>query len=590
MNEKFDELYHTDCENDLKIDVAIIGAGVSGLYAGYRLLNGKFSDKAEPPKTVHIFEMSNRIGGRLESVRLPKMDVVGELGGMRYMTSQQIINSLIENVFAGELKSIDFPMGEPNQHFMYLRQQQFPSDAWQKCQKSGTKFKTHYFLNEDDQGYSPDQLFDKIVYDVLTKDPWFVEKYGNCVSPVSPYDYEFKLNSQQWDDIKPNLSYCFEGSPYYKMKVNDIGFWNLIKDQAGQEGYQFLSDAGGYYSNTINWNAAEAFPYMVGDFSKAGVEYKTIEGGYDRIAYALAKAYCAKPGSQIWLGNRLETFNVNENSDYRYCLKIHNMQTSSEWYVKTKQIILALPRRSLELLDQYNFFFNPDSAQKLQKSIDSIIMEHSYKLLMGFEKPWWLADFGTTAGESITDLPMRQCYYFGVDPQNSHSLFLATYNDMRTTSFWQVIENATPKKPFQPKPTKLISTEQLQEFFKNEKHKDQFSKYQASEVMVAEAMSQVRALHSRADIPEPYIAYYKDWSLDPFGGGYHAWKAGVNVQEVMKYMRKPVESESIHICGEAYSDQQGWVEGALCVAEKMLQEHFSIEWPDWLDPKYYLGW
>jgi hypothetical protein len=55
-------------------------------------------------------------------------------------------------------------------------------------------------------------------------------------------------------------------------------------------------------------------------------------------------------------------------------------------------------------------------------------------------------------------------------------------------------------------------------------------------------------------------------------------------------MRKPLETESIHICGEAYSDQQGWVEGAFCVAEKMLQEHFGLQRPTWLSKDYYLGW
>jgi hypothetical protein len=77
--------------------------------------------------------------------------------------------------------------------------------------------------------------------------------------------------------------YNFPGSPYDQRKVNDIGFWNLIKDQVSQEGYEFLANAGGYYSNTINWNSAEAFPYMVGDFS-ANTVYKTIKEGYDSIA------------------------------------------------------------------------------------------------------------------------------------------------------------------------------------------------------------------------------------------------------------------------------------------------------------------
>jgi monoamine oxidase len=43
---------------------------------------------------------------------------------------------------------------------------------------------------------------------------------------------------------------------------------------------------------------------------------------------------------------------------------------------------------------------------------------------------------------------------------------------------------------------------------------------------------------------------------------------GYSVENVMPYMRKPVVDEAIHIIGEAYSDQQGWVEGAFCVAEK----------------------
>ena len=155
--------------------------------------------------------------------------------------------------------------------------------------------------------------------------------------------------------------------------------------------------------------------------------------------------------------------------------------------------------------------------------------------------------------------PIRQCYYFGVDPANGHSLFLASYNDMRTVPFWNVLADGD----------------------------------NASSVMVAEALNQVAELHglNRDEIGEPYIAFYKDWSADPFGGGYHAWQAGVDVQRTMPFMRQPDPKEAVHICGEAWSDQQGWVEGAFCVAENMLQDCFNLEWPsDWLNENYYLGW
>jgi hypothetical protein len=58
----------------------------------------------------------------------------------------------------------------------------------------------------------------------------------------------------------------------------------------------------------------------------------------------------------------------------------------------------------------------------------------------------------------------------------------------------------------------------------------------------------------------------------------------------MPYMRGPYADEHIHIVGEAYSDQQGWVEGALCVAELMLEEHFGLTRPSWIPDSYDLGW
>ena len=366
------------------IDTAIIGAGVSGLYTAYRLTND--AQSPVPADQVQIFEMGDRIGGRLESVVLPGMSISGELGGMRYMTSQEIVTALIENVFGNELTNIPFPMGDDANHFGYFRKQRLRMNDWEVAQAKGEKLQTRYFLNDDDVGYSGDQLFNKVIYDVLVADPWFVENYGGLVENPSEYDYTFKITREQWNDIKPNLTYCFDG-PYQGLKVNAIGFWNLIKDRVSEEGYTFLAQAGGYYSNTINWNAAEAFPYMVGDFSNAGSEYKTIEGGYDLIAYALANAYMAKPGANIWMGNRLITFKKQECEDYKYVLEFFNSETQSNWTLECNKLVLAMPRRSLELLDQNNFFFDQDTQTVFQKNIASVIKEPSLKILMGFEEP-----------------------------------------------------------------------------------------------------------------------------------------------------------------------------------------------------------
>lgn len=575
-------------DDGLQVDVAIIGAGVSGLYTGWRVLDGEYVDGASRPSRVHIFDLSDRIGGRLESVFLPGISLAAEIGGMRYLTSQKIVTTLIEDIFASRLQAVDFPLGDSSTHYCYMRTQRFKSNAWTQAQAQGKTFTTHYFLRDDLVGFDSDQLFNKAIYDVLVADPWFKERYGSKVSNPAKYQYTFELTAQDWDDIKPNLTYNFLG-PYQGMKVNDMGFWNLLKDQLGQEAYEFLSVAGGYYSNTINWNAAEAFPYMVGDFSDPNVSYKTIQGGYDQIANMLAQAFVAMDGdnnrsAKIWGQNRLETFErAQEGSPYQYKLTLYNQASGKHWTVYANTLVLAMPRRSLELLAQDNFFFEADTPTLLQKNIQSVIPEPSFKLLMGFEQPWWKSEFGATAGESITDLPMRQCYYFGTDPENSHSILLASYNDMRTTSFWSVLESTTHLQHarFQPRATRLATAEALADV----------ASLQAPAVMVHEAVNQLRELHGPSNpVPEPYVSYFKNWTEDPFGGGYHAWKVGVDVKSVMPFMRRPKPGERIHICGEAYSDQQGWVEGAFCVAENMLQEHFGLAWPSWLDGDYYLGW
>lgn len=571
---------------DLKVEVAIIGAGTSGLYTAFRLV----TDNKYKGHEVQIFDMSNRLGGRLESVIMPGMNFWGELGGMRYLTSQEIVTTLIEGyplkedpskrtpVLKDKMTPVLFPMGKPEELFMYIRKERFKQNAWTEEQDQGNKLITRYFLNKNDEGLSSDQLFNKIIYNVLMSDPWVVENYKELIiEDPNGYDYSFQLTSRDWDAIKPRMVYNFPGSPYDKRLVNDIGFWNLIKDQVSQEGYEFLANAGGYYSNTINWNSAEAFPYMVGDFS-ANTTYKTIEEGYDSIAYAIANAYIEYEGARIWSENKLITFTKDHHliSTHKYELTFLNIQSNTTWKVYANSIVLGMPRKSLELLDQNNFFFDANRHQKLNENIRSVIMEPAFKILMGFERPWW-KELGIDSGHSITDLPMRQCYYFGTDPENNNSMLLGSYGDMETETFWKALSD--DKVLFKVRANKSTSLEEL--------HK--FDDVQATEFMVNELINQLKEVHG-IDIPQPYVTYFRDWTDDPYGAGYHAWKAGFSVKDVMPYMRKPLIDEQIHIIGEAYSDQQGWVEGAFCEAEKMLQTHYKLDWPYWLDPDYYLGW
>lgn len=66
-----------------------------------------------------------------------------------------------------------------------------------------------------------------------------------------------------------------------------------------------------------------------------------------------------------------------------------------------------------------------------------------------------------------------------------------------------------------------------------------------------------------------------DWSGEAFGGAAHCWKPGVDSTEVRARLRAfALEGSSVanvHVCGEAYSDFQGFIEGSLRSANHAVE-------------------
>ena len=135
-------------------------------------------------------------------------------------------------------------------------------------------------------------------------------------------------------------------------------------------------------------------------------------------------------------------------------------------------------------------------------------------------------------GVSVTDLPIRQALYFGT---NSDNMLLASYNDMITTQYWSVLQNNFNE--FRPhlKSNKkhFVSSPCL-----NHERRENIAP--ASERVVHDVLRQLSLLHGKkVSVDEVKEAMYQNWGNDPFGGGYHTWQAGFNVEKVMKAIRKP---------------------------------------------------
>jgi hypothetical protein len=181
-----------------------------------------------------------------------------------------------------------------------------------------------------------------------------------------------------------------------------------------------------------------------------------------------------------------------------------------------------------------------------------------------------------TIGPSVTDTPIRQVVYFGNNAQDQSGKpvygILASYDDETYTTFWRELELG----PEQEQRVPVANDTQPLKGPRNVPPR-----------MVKMLRKQLAELHygpssDYSAVPEPLEAAYMDWSLPPFNAGYHAWAAHFDIADVQQKIRKPSQlvggvDANIFIVGEAYSNDQAWVEGAYCTAESVLNDFFGIE-------------
>ena len=537
------------------IDIAIVGGGVSGVYCAWKL------KQQFPGKKIVVFEGSNHIGGRLLSVKPPGInDMVAELGGMRILENTQhrivaLINELNNQLnCSDQIELYDFPVDEP-QNIAYLR---------------GFYLRLSYFTDQPN----------KVPYNLS-----FLErgiKLGgiivNAIEQIVPGITNETLTEEQRREMAHKAD--FAGRPLYEQ-----GFWNVLARVITGEAYELSVDAGGYNSTLLNWNAADAIPWYLSDFG-ISPKYKGFKQGFQQVPKLLAQRFqeCGNPKGKICLWSKVDGFEW-DGTKFTLSVSPTGPTLPPPYQVSAKSLILAMPRRSLDLLAPNSPLLQ---EQEVERLISSVTPRPLFKIFTTYTSPWWRAAGYTDAegnfvpvesGRTVTDLPVRQTYYWskddGTPATEGPSMLMASYDDGTNVGFWdglrpqrrqawkKGLEVAETIDPFQG------------ECSEEERKCNPWFQYQAGKPMVAEVARQLAAIHDLSYTPEVQNAAFRDWGDDPFGGGWNSWNIGVQSSEVIPKIVKPLDDCPLYICGEAYSNSQGWVEGALETADLVL-EKFDI--------------
>lgn len=442
---------------------------------------------------------------------------------------------------------------------------------------------------------------------------------------------------KQYEEVKQKA--VFAGRRFI-----DWPWWGLRSYLLSGEAIAFEEDSGGYnslyssgngpqgiienyyFSNQVTDNdytnvgnplhASVCFPYE--KYADAGhpctnTVWKHVSEGYAAIPNQLYEGFLANGGNipreasehTDHLNRQLLSFTKLDGGYELTFFKRESNQavtTAQAWeklqldptageVVRTKYLILAMPKHSLDLLAQDSFFFRNRTVQQL---LNTVIRIPAQRLFMAYPSPWWenAQEVGPdgkpvpapTCGRSTTNLPVRQFYYWLSSKENGPSIVLASYTNGRAEEYWRGLQTVTDRT-FDDLPGSRLPSDLAQPYTPDKLAAASVrgrGPRAATEAMAELAHKQLMAVVGVTDAPEPIYAHYQDWSVDPWGAGWHAWMAGSNSDEIIPRVMQALPDENVFICGEAWSNVQGWVQGALNTSETLLQTKLGLAWPTWL--------
>lgn len=230
-------------------------------------------------------------------------------------------------------------------------------------------------------------------------------------------------------------------------------------------------------------------------------------------------------------------------------------------------VLVALPRSPLEkvLLQSTDALSLP--VPIIEELLDSAYGFPLVKVFFMVRRRWW--EENSKPNESAGRVPTREIHRFESKVRESRRGVVMLYTDRPASAFWgnfvpsgrhvDVLEWRRDKDGNAPR-------DESQQWSRLRKKIVRYFRQFAGDTFREE------------DILWMGI---RDWSRDPYAGGNHAWRPKRRYWHVMKELAglklkagKTGESETarIHVCGEAYSDYHGFMEGSLRSAVYVLSK------------------
>ena len=513
-------------------DLVIAGGGIAGLYCAKRL--------ADAGHRVLILETaSDRWGGRIETEELDGF--IAEMGPMRFEPT-------LQPRFAGlcEEMGVDLvPFAGPAAEGLAAPDAELPPE---------------------EQGLNSLQLLRRGIMLIMGRAP----------------------DDQAWIDAlgEPDYMRLRKHAQLHGQPLWATGFWNALSAQGilSHRALVKLRDTGTFYHMIPeNLNAIEWIIWWLRALKTVGAQLATIPGGSARLSEGLLGDLRAHPNVTLAGGHTLLGFRPTGLG--RASLELDVRTQSGITRVQAERLVLALPRMPLVKLASH-------LPHHIAQALDSVNGFPMLKVFFVSNAPWW--DYDQAPQQHANCMPTREVHYFrrprDADP-DGHGMVLL-YMDRPSTEFWRHYVTDTERHD-------------RAEVDQNGRIVDAFALFVARDVQralaqegdaraaAAEAAAtagdpalkltegarrmfgDMTLAQAAAHVKQSIVTYgIRDWARAPYGAANHGWQPGVRSWKVMDAFKAfdfGSGAHNVHIVGEAYSDYQGFIEGALNSAELALK-------------------
>lgn len=564
--------------------VIVVGGGIAGLYCAREL--------AARGLTVDVLELTDRFGGRIETGRLePGQDGPGstpfaaEFGPMRFELE-------LQPLFAQLLDDYDFNP-EP-----------FPPPG-------GADAPLRFDLGDDemvgDQELPAVQLFKLGVCRLFGLDAAAAPGDNPEDPPQTVLTPESAETLQNLRDDNGGFDALRRTAtvPGTDRLLRDEGLWNALTYTLSPNAVRKITQHGSFFHflpenlSALEWGIfwLRAFQMQEG--------LTTLSEGVDTLTARLVNDVGTH--DSVTLHTRREVLALRAAPDGRVEVDIAEPDGSSTTTMAADHVILAIPKAPLVALADA-------LPSEIRKALDSVNAFPMVKVFCVTKTPdvWRHAATQQLPQQGAWLVPTREVHYLPLGEPREHTMVMF-YTDRPSTTFWQryvvapeshdraeVNRNPDLAEQLAMALTTLHIDTAKQELARRRAMADVPTGGETSPSEVADVLLGLleTLLDGDADVlftergrpelaaighalaalrrPDERLAWQRenlgdyairDWARMPYGAASHAWVPGSDALAVMDSIRAFSLTgngrENVHIVGEAYSDYQGFIEGAL---------------------------